>query len=58
MFSITAARNALSHYRRRQNAARLVRRELGIMTDSELNDLGISRTAISRLAKEAAASAV
>lgn len=52
------ARHALELYRRRQNAARQVRRELGLMTDAELTDIGISRSAISDLAREAANAAI
>ncbi|MDJ0857560.1 MAG: DUF1127 domain-containing protein [Dinoroseobacter sp.] len=57
MFSFANARHALSRYRRRQDVARQVRRELGYMTDAELNDIGISRAAIAHLAREAAAQA-
>jgi uncharacterized protein YjiS (DUF1127 family) len=54
MLSLTSARNAIALFRRRHSAARQVSRELGAMSDAELNDLGISRSAISRLAREAA----
>ncbi len=56
MVSLSSFRSALSHYRRRRYAAQQVRRELGLMTEDELTDLGISRSAIPRLAREAAAS--
>lgn len=54
MFDFSEARNAYALYRRRRMAARQVSRELGLMSDAELNDLGISRASISRLAQEAA----
>ena len=54
-FNLTSTRAVLVNYRRRREAARQVSRELRAMTDAELNELGISRTAIRRLAREAAA---
>lgn len=57
MFSFVSARAAFVGFMRRRAAAAQVNRELRIMTDAELNDLGISRAAISRLAREAAAQA-
>lgn len=56
MITFSNARTAFDQYRRRRQAARQVTYELGVMTDSELSDLGISRTAIPGLAREAAAS--
>lgn len=55
MMTYSAARDALSLFLRKRQTALQVRRELGGMTDAELNDIGISRAAISRLAREAAA---
>lgn len=55
MISFKSARAAFALYRRRRSAAYQVSHELGLMTDSELNDIGISRSAVSRLAQEAAA---
>jgi len=57
MATLSATRSAFSKYLRRRAAAKQVRAELGAMTDAELNDIGISRTAISRLAREAALTA-
>ncbi len=48
-------RAALSLYFRRRAVARQVRRELGAMSDAELNDLGLSHASVSRIAREAAA---
>ena len=55
MFNFTSARDTIALYRRRRSAAAQVIRELNAMTDAELNDIGISRAAISQLAREAAA---
>ena len=55
MLSMTSVRDAFSLYLRRRATAAQVTRELNTMTDAELNDIGISRAAISRLAREAAA---
>lgn len=56
MATISSLRSAIALYRRRRGTAQQVRRELGLMTDAELSDLGISRFAIPRLAEEAASS--
>ncbi|MEL6168651.1 MAG: DUF1127 domain-containing protein [Pseudomonadota bacterium] len=55
-FSSTHA--ALALFRRRRSAAKQVRQELGAMTSSELNDLGLSPVDIDRIAREAAAQVV
>ncbi len=55
MIDFTSARAAYALYRRRRAASRQVYRELGAMTDAELNDIGISRVVIRDLAREAAA---
>ena len=55
MIDFTSARAAYALYRRRRAASLQVYRELEAMTDSELNDIGISRFAIRDLAREAAA---
>lgn len=54
MISLSSLRQRLALFIHRSRAAADVRRELSVMTDAELNDLGISRTAIARLAREAA----
>lgn len=55
MFAVSTIRLAILHWLQRRAAAAQVHRELGCMTDQELNDIGISRHAIARLAREAAA---
>lgn len=54
MAQLRAARSAFSLFLRRREAARQVTRELGMMTNRELDDLGISRTQVRDLAREAA----
>lgn len=54
MITLSSVRSTYSLFRRRRSAANQVRLELGRLTDAELNDIGISRSAISRLAREAA----
>jgi uncharacterized protein YjiS (DUF1127 family) len=54
MANLRAARSALSLFLRRREAARQVTRELGMMTNRDLDDLGISRAQVRDLAREAA----
>jgi uncharacterized protein YjiS (DUF1127 family) len=54
MTKIIATHSAFAQFLRRRAVVRQVSVELGGMTDRQLNDLGISRAAIPRLAREAA----
>ncbi|WP_425093387.1 DUF1127 domain-containing protein [Tropicimonas sp. S265A] len=54
MARLAATRSAISLFLRRRAVVRQVTAELNYMSERDLTDLGISRTAIPRLAREAA----